>query len=460
MKKEISDVNRKAINELLGALENTINTVPIIAKNVFNFKGRKSIDIAEKAIKILTKENALIYDPFMGAGSFVIAAVKANRKIEATEIDNYTFDVVKTLFTKIDYNKLKINFEKVSNEEKENVMELYKTECCGNQNYISKLLYDPENNEYFNPRGNREIIDGNNVKLVYNCVSCGKRQTNFKQLDFDRLNSITKDEILDFPNEKYIENSRINITASTGADYYDRIFTNRNKKALLLIQQAILKLEDSIERDVLEHALVSSLSLSRIAMYGSSTDILYHVVPYSAQECNVWMLFESKVEKFIEFKKDYAIMQETNPENNEKYKILNISYQDYVSEVGNKLYDMIYTDFPYTDQVPYLERNQLYRIWLNKFYKKGYYSLTDTMLKDEIVQTNSPERKTKQSLDNYYKDIDLMFQKFNNILKDNGLLVLTMKLGKNKYFKTLIEIINIARKNGFEYDVRIGIDHD
>lgn len=458
MKKEISNVNRKAINKLLSELENTQNMVPFIVKSVLNFKGRKSIDIAEKTIKILTKENDTIYDPFMGSGSFVIAAVKANRKIDATEIDNYTFDAVKALFTKIDYNKLKTDFEKISNDVKETVMELYETECCGNKNYIYKLLYDPESKEYFNPTENREIVDGNNIKLVYNCPSCGKKQTKFKNLDLDRLNSILEDEISDFPNEKYIENSRINITASTGANYYGRIFTNRNKKALLLIQKAILKLEDSDERDVLEHALVSALSLSRIAMYGSSTDILYHVVPYGAQECNVWMLFEKKVENFIQFKKDFAFMQQTNPMINKKYDMANKSYQEYIDEINDKLYDMIYTDFPYTDQVPYIERNQLYRIWLNKFYKSGYYSVTDTMLNNEIVQTNSPERESKQSLNNYYKDIDFMFQKFNSILKDNGLLVLTMKLGKHKYFKTLIEIINIARKNGFEYDVRIGID--
>ena len=131
-----------------------------------------------------------------------------------------------------------------------------------------------------------------------------KKQKQFDENDYKKLEETEKLDTSEFPNDKYIENSRINITSSTGADYYGRIFTNRNKKALLIIQNGINKLEKCMERDVLEHALVSSLSLSRVAMYGSSTDILYHVVPYGAQDMNVWELFESKVKTFLNLKKN------------------------------------------------------------------------------------------------------------------------------------------------------------
>lgn len=107
---------------------------------------------------------------------------------------------------------------------------------------------------------------------------------------------------------------------------------------------------------------------------------------------------------------------------------------------------MIYTDFPYTDQVPYLERNQLYRVWLNKFYDKDNFKLTAKMLHEEIVQTDSPARKSKRDIDQYYSDIDRMFKEFYRVLKKNSLAVFTVKLGKAKYFTTLMEIINLARK--------------
>ena len=51
-----------------------------------------------------------------------------------------------------------------------------------------------------------------------------------------------------------------------------------------------------------------------------------------------------------------------------------------------------------------------------------------------------------------------MFSHFYNILNKDGLVFFTMKLGKAKYFKTYIEIINLARKNGFEYVFQTGVE--
>ncbi len=458
MKKPISAENKQKIDFLPSALEGTDNIVPRSMKTAFNFKGRKSPDIAQKAITALTSRSDIVYEPFMGSGAFVIAAARAGRKIVATELDNYTYHAVYSLLQKTDRTKLKKLFGAVEKEAKAEVMELYATECCGVKNYISKLLYDPETEEYFHPTPNREIKNGCNVKLIAPCPICKKRQKPFEQLDLDKINQLKKRSASRFPRTYYLENSRINITHSTGADRYDRIFTHRNQLALLILQDAILKQKSSPERDLLEQALVSSLSLARIAMYGSSTDILYHVVPYGAQEMNVWELFEEKVNCFLAFKKDFSDVLEENPHCNNRYQICLSSYQQFVSSCEPERFHLVYTDFPYTDQVPYLERNQLYRTWLNHFYAPNRFPLTDEMLTLEMVQTNAPSRPGKQEIIDYYKDIDCMFSGLGKVLKTNGLAVFTMNLGKNKYFTTLIEIINLARKNGFEYITRIGLD--
>lgn len=447
------------ISKLTNALNGIDNKVPHIQKTVINFKGRKSSDVAEKVIEILSNNNDSIIDPFMGSGSFVIAATKLGRKIVGLELDNYTYSAVYALLYQSNEKQLKDLFTIVEDKVKSKVMELYETRCCNTKNYISKTLYDPETQEYENPTPNREIVNGNNIKLVFKCPVCKKKHKRFDEFDKKQLEKVNALRTNTFPHAKYIENSRINITRSTGADYYDRIFTNRNKTALLYIQNAILELKPSKERDVLEQALVSSLSLARIAMYGSSTDILYHVVPYGAQEMNVWCLFEDKVNSFINFKKEYSSILDKNPESNSKYEIINCSFQTFCKK-SNTIFDLIYTDFPYTDQVPYLERNQLYRIWLETFYDSNKFKLTNEMLEDEIVLTNAPSRSQKGDIKNYYHDIDNMFFCFNKLLKTNGLAVCTVKLGKNKYFSTLNEIINLARKNGFEYATRIGIDKD
>ena len=458
MKKEITKENREKLDRLLLAIEDTENVVPFKLKTVFNFKGRKSPEIARKIIEAVTAKEELILDPFMGSGSFVIASAQAERKIIGIDIDNYTYSAVYALLTAIDKNKLQLLFEELERLVKFEVMSLYETQCCNTKNYISKLFFDPENAEYFSPLEHREFKDGKNIKLVTPCPICNSKDKAFDGFDYSKLQEIGKMDISRFPKNKYMTNSRINITESTGANTYDRIFTNRNKVALLLIQDAILKLTPSKERDVLEHALVSSLSLARIAMYGSSTDILYHVVQNRAQEMNVWELFESKVDAFVAFKEEYSNILQKDPSNGDKYCILEMSYQDYCSKLENKeKFDLVYTDFPYTDQVPYLERNQMYRIWLKTFYDSSKFDLTTKMLSEEIVQSDSPERPDK-NLENYYNSLDEMFKSFYYVLKPKSLAIFTLKLGKSKYFNTLIEIINRARKNGFEYAFRIGID--
>lgn len=457
MRKEIDTGIREKLNKIKDAIENVPNTVPDEMRKTFNFKGRKSPAIAEKVIETICTDNTVLYEPFMGSGSFVFAAMGKVKTIYATELDNYTFGAVKILTDNMDMVKLEELFQSVKEDCFQEILSLYETKCCGNRNYISKLLFDPDEGKdgYFHPTANREIIHGKNIKLVKKCPVCGEKSKRFEQLDYNKIEEVSKVNVDRFPQTRYIANSRINITSSTGADRYDRIFTSRNKAALLMLQDSVNKLPHSTERDALEQVLVSTLSLARIAMYGSSTDILYHVVGHGAQEMNVWFLFEEKYKNFCKFKKKF-FMKQTDICGSE-VQLFNQDYATFIDGHPNLKVDIIYTDIPYTDQVPYLERNQLYRIWLEHFYDPKY-KLTSAMLDQEIVQTNAEERFDKREITTYYKDLDNMFLHFSSILKEDGLVFLTMKLGKAKYFKTYMEIINLARKNGFEYVYQIGVE--
>ena len=415
MKKQIPDSVKERLNRIKTAIEDVPNIVPNEMRTTFNFKGRKSPEIAERVIEAVCDSEDIIFDPFMGSGSFVYAAMGKVKRIYATELDNYTFNAVNALMSKVDMLKLGVLFDTVKDDVYKEIMALYETSCCGCRNYISKVLFDPEEGKegYFNPSPNREIVDGKNIKLVEKCPVCGGKAKRFEEEDYKKLISLEKINIDRFPKKQYIANSRINITPSTGADKYDRIFTQRNKIALLLLQDAINKLEPSKERDVLEQVLVASISLARIAMYGSSTDILYHVVGHGAQDMNVWLLFEDKYKSFCKFKSVYCDRQIGTTDS--EVIIVNKDYASYIDENPNLKVDVIYTDFPYTDQVPYLERNQLYRVWLETFYDSKY-ALTEEMLEQEIVQTNAETRTKKRDIENYYKDIDNMFSNFSKVL--------------------------------------------
>ena len=448
------------VDKVTSSLNDVENSVSSTIKQTFTFKGRKSPEIIEKVIEALTKDGDLILDPFIGSGMTIIASQKSKRKLQGIELDNYTYNVDRVLFENVDVKLLNKYFKEIEKEVKDDIMYLYKTECCGKTNYIKKVLFDPINGKdgYFYPKKNREIVNGENIKLVNECPGCKKRTKKFEQIDWDKLVEVSQMEASNFPNDKYFVNSRINITASTGADSFDSIFTHRNKVALLKLQSAISKLPPSNEKELLQHALVASLSLARIAMYGSSTDILYHVVNEKAQDMNVWELFKTKFNNFKKFKKEFEFAQEDNFDENKNYSIILGDYLDYLNTNVDMKFDGIFTDFPYTDQVPYLERNQMFRIWLNHFDdNKENYLLSNDMLESEIVVTNAEKRKNK-NLDRYYLDIDKMFKAFSEHLEPGKPVVIFTKLGKMKYFNVFAHIVDYARKNGFEYTFRTGVE--
>ena len=465
-RKEFVLSEETVITKAINSISNISNTVPSTQKHTYNFKGRKSSELAKNLIKEITPKGGKLCDPFMGALSFGIATAENNISFWGCDIDNYTYSVNKALFTKYDPVKFLDYYNSIQRDCKEKVMNLYETKCCNQKNYISKLHFDPEGEkgfetpEYFHPTIHRDIINNESIVLSTKCPICGSSRKIFESIDKQKIEETNALDVSRFPKHKLIENSRINITSTHNADEYDRNFTNRAKYALLLIQDSILNLPESIERDILEHCLVASLTLARICQYGSGSEYIYQVMRKQAQEKNVWEIFSDKVTAFRRFKETYATLlsDEVSNESN----LITIKNNDYKSFLSSytAYFDTIYTDPPYTDQVPYLERSQLYRDWLHTFYDNdNQFTLTPFMLENEIIVTNAPSRaKSKSGLLQYYADIDKMFNLFYSSLKPNGRLVLTIKLGSNKYLLTLAEYIKLARKNGFEYVTKYSID--
>ena len=115
--------NAKVSNEILEKFSNLIkilddesNSIPSIAKRAFNFKGRKSENIALKVLDYISTPESKICDPFMGSGSFVFASSMLGRETVGIELDNYTYNVIKTLHSKIDYDKLELMFQEIKSE--------------------------------------------------------------------------------------------------------------------------------------------------------------------------------------------------------------------------------------------------------------------------------------------------------------------------------------------------------
>lgn len=448
------------IYQAVAAIANMENKVPAALKQTFNFKGRKSVDVAKSVIGCLVEEGAAVCEPFAGSGCFVLGGLLSNVRMVACELDNYTYEADRVLLQTCDLQKVRTLFGRIKRLCYDEIMSYYETRCCGVINYIDKLHFDPgPPAEYRNPKPHRDLIDGKNIVMVQRCPVCGSVRKQFDDFDDKKLEEVTRLDDPRFPSHELMCNSRINITAPN-ADHYDRNFTSRAKASLLSLQDAINCLEPCLERDLLEHCLVASLPLSRIAQYGSGSEYIYQVMRYQAQEKNVWRVFEDKVENFIRFKESYAEVQQPAMQGpGLPLQFFNGDFRERLNgEEYREYFDLIYTDPPYTDQVPYLERSQLFRDWLQRFYDRERYELTREMLDREMVITDADDRPKKWGYDQYCRDLDQMYRLFYRILKPGGIVVLTIKLGTKKYLQMLATFIALAKKNGFEYAIKLGMD--
>lgn len=104
--KKALTIEKNNITKALQGIDGIDNKIPVIQTHTYNFKGRKSSDIASELISRLTPTDGIVCDPFAGANSFGIAAATAKRHFIGSELDNYTFSVNKALFTKCNFDKL------------------------------------------------------------------------------------------------------------------------------------------------------------------------------------------------------------------------------------------------------------------------------------------------------------------------------------------------------------------
>ena len=127
-------------------------------------------------------------------------------------------------------------------------------------------------------------------------------------------------------------------------------------------------------------------------------------------ENNVFHYFENRVNKIIKGKRDYLTLISKTKEIG-TYQI----YNNDAKNIGlkNNSIDMVFTDFPYGDTVPYFEQSQLWNSWLKN--KVDY--------KNEIVISNSEERRKGKK--EFEIDIESSINEIVRVLKNDHYFIFT-----------------------------------
>ncbi|MBD3227445.1 MAG: hypothetical protein GF329_04580 [Candidatus Lokiarchaeota archaeon] len=400
--------------KILPLIHNINNTRASVDFKLHIWWAKKPNNIISLIIKELSKKNDFILDPFVGSGITLHEAVKLNRNCIGLDLNRLAIFITKTTsqyYNKTEYLNLFDNILKnlknnVYGKEKFKIHDLYLTECpiCGRKSEFSYMVYDQDRP----------------IWLRLYCEHEGKRRNIKKKTlnndDFKLIRKIGGIKVPYWvPENIFYRNSRINIADNVSIDYF---YTKRNLITLSIINHEINRIKPCPEKDLLKLTFSNILrKTSKLIGTKGGLSIAYWIPKRGRKENNpILQLIKAKNKILKNWDYIKRIGKKIKNKTNNPM-IETVPVQELDSIIKDESVDLIVTDPPYGDEVPYLELSMLWTSWL-----KLEHSSED--FNREIVLTNSPERpdknpKNKEGLKNYRISMEIAFQKLSDCLKDN-----------------------------------------
>ncbi|WP_051435475.1 restriction endonuclease [Shewanella fidelis] len=439
-----SEEKQKEIRELIDNLVMSLSEVnhkPPHQDQVFPFQGRKAINHAKTVIDALTSEGDIICDPFVGSGSFAYAGAMCDRNVLANEFEVYTNRMAFAPFSLPDKQELINSFNEFVSHIRPYIDNLYRTRCvCGQILPLDSLFFDRSPLRYTGVASHERLGDnGENITFrgKFKCKSCGAIEKHFDDYDQEVLDTIEAVEE-DFFEFRLIENSRINLSS----DFldYKKLFPKRSRLVLTYLWKELeLFAIDPLCKKFIEDALLSVIPLAKYKDYRSKSQDL-HCPPQMLRESNILNALIKQVNKRAKTLYGYDLNNYQNAE------LHCDDFRRFLSSIQPEGVDLVVTDPPWNDGNAYFERAQLYHPWL------GYdLKADDDRLSNEVIVTDSPERPDKREKEQWWSDVEDLFEKSYVVLKEHAFLVLYFRpVPANEWIVNFNRLKLLARMNGFE----------
>jgi len=418
-------------NSLFDMEERTVNSIfsPQSYTGVYGFHkywGKKPIESISYFIQNYTEKGDVILDPFLGSGFICEESLKQDRKFIGIDINPFSIEHTTFLLNLPNYNE----YADAINEIKKNIQdEINSSYCMADNNIASHYLWE-----------NEKLIK------VWLKAKNGRSRIEVEPSDFDIeiLNKYEDYKIKYIRNIKFFTNSRINTKPSLSL--YD-IFTKRALRNIELLINEINKYPEILRRALLITLTSSSGQMSNmvfaITNRGKTKNeknekievgswVIGYWRPSLHFEINVWNCFEGKANKLIKVLKEkktsnYKIYNKINAllENCNGCFLDNNNCIDAIRNIPDSSIQLICTDPPHSDRIPYLELSEMWNAILNK----------DVCFENEIIVSNAKERKKNKDL--YFHDMSLFIKECNRILKEDGIFVLYFNARDKESWKFL-----------------------
>lgn len=402
-KEFVRDVTEKlsVIKELKPIVDNP-------AGFMHNYMARKPYNVVSEIIKRFCPEGGCVYDPMFGSGTTIIEASKLGRTAVGTDINLLAYKLCKASLTKWNLVEIEKLIDSFCKDVYFACQSLYEFEEDGEFRILERCHFDQKDGELIPTQyWYKNIING---KLT------GRKKTVSSQTFSNHYQGLQTNNIKNIDNATLIPNSRIAIGNSATVFSY---FCNRNLIAIDRIIGILQTYKGNPGYEILEMLVSSAINLIKLSDKKASSQMPYWLPKKDVTSRNAVMVIEQKAKAV---KEGLAYLSETcksfvDTDSSPNVTLQNIPAQNISLDVlPNGSVDLILTDPPYTDQVPYLEYNQLW-------YKvMGWQGFTDESLEAELVVSDAPSRN--KDTDDFNHVFEVILNRISPALKTNGYFIM------------------------------------
>lgn len=400
------------INNFLGGLYELkpVNDNP--AGLMHNYMARKPYNVVSSIISEFVPEGGVVYDPMAGSGTTLIEASKLGVTGIGADVNPVAQHLMEVSLADWDIEAVGHLFESYLQELKDFAYSVYSFSQDDEVRIIERCHFSWTNGalepkEYW-------------YKVLRKSGDLGPRKKDCADQAFiEEYETYDKSSIHFIADDCLITNIRIAIP--DGRSVYD-YFCARNLTFLDYALEKLSSFKDAYGYEALELLLSSSINLIKLSDKKASSQIPYWIPKQNVTSRNAFLILENKCQKvlagltYLKEKKKNSLQKSYDKAECGHGCLVYRGGAQFIPDtiLPDGVVDLVLTDPPYTDQVPYVEYGQLTASLLG-------WSLDDA-LNDELVVSDAPSRnKTTKDFETIFEAI---LKRTQSALKEKGYFAL------------------------------------
>lgn len=398
--------------------------------------GKKPTEAWRLLIERLTSPREIVLDPFLGSGLIAKECVDRNRRFIGFDINPISIELTELFLGPPEYNELKESLKKIDRCVREKVDEIYR---LGSGEIISHFLWE-----------------SNAIQRVWKKTGRTRIEVSVSVEELHTLEHYACPHLSYLPSLRFFDNGRI--SSSSNMTVFD-LFTPRALRVIDLINKEIDKNVGEVRRALRMILTASMGQMSKMVFAVSKRGktrglesnnievgswVIGYWKPDQHFEVNALNCFENKAQKLLNALNKTPIINRISTEKSVQgffqskcdfYLSVGDSEKQ-LTQIPKESVDIILTDPPHGDRIPYLELSEMWNGFLGH----------SVDFENELVISNAKIRCKNEEF--YNKKFAAILTQCLNILKSNGVMAIIFNARSKEHWDS---IYDLNRKKMFTF---------